>query len=201
MNKYFYIKLGFFGVIGAFALWVLTACLKTDMSEIESIPIQNEKTYTLYYKDFGYHFSYQRAFNNAKTKVPTDLRMILLDSKYSQVDYFFWLEFNDWFKKLKFENGIMAINQKENLDCDNFAMLYKSLMSVSAYKSSSELEPAVGVAVVKQENKFGGIPSGGLHMVNIVFTSKDFYIFEPQTGEYIELQNYPNQEHIQYIIL
>ena len=102
---------------------------------------------------------------------------------------------------MKFENGIMAMNQNETLDCDNFAMLYKSLFSVSSYKSKLETEPAVGVVVVRQVNSFGGVPSGGLHMVNIVFASKDFYIFEPQTGKYIELQNYPNQKYIQYIIL
>jgi len=38
-------------------------------------------------------------------------------------------------------------------------------------------------------------------MLNLVFTTRDWYIFEPQTGEYIELQNYPNQEHIKFIIL
>jgi len=38
-------------------------------------------------------------------------------------------------------------------------------------------------------------------MVNIIFASKSFYIFEPQTGELIELHKYPNQKHIQYIIL
>ena len=32
-----------------------------------------------------------------------------------------------------------------------------------------------------------------------VFTNKDWYIFEPQTGQFIELHKYPNQEFIQYI--
>jgi len=201
MNKYFYIKLCFFTVIVAFLLWVLTACLDTDMEELKTIPIQTENTKTMYYRDLGYHFQYQKGFNSVPTEVPNDIRMILLDTKYKKIDYYFWLKFNNWFRKLKFENGIMAINQNETLDCDNFAMLYKSLMSVSAYKGKTKIEPAVGVVVVKQVNPFGGVPSGGLHMLNIVFASNDFYIFEPQTGEYIELQNYPNQKHIQYIIL
>ena len=37
-------------------------------------------------------------------------------------------------------------------------------------------------------------------MVNLVFTGK-WLIFEPQTGKYIELENYPNQEYVQYMIL
>lgn len=194
--------MAFVSIICALCLWILTACLTTtDMDELESIPLQNDSTQTMYPKDFGYHFQYQRAHNSVPTEVPSDIRMILLDTKYKKVDYFFWLKFNNWFNKLKFENGIMAMNQNETLDCDNFAMLYKSLFSVSSYKSKLETEPAVGVVVVRQVNPFGGVPSGGLHMVNIVFASKGFYIFEPQTGKYIELQNYPNQKHIQYIIL
>ena len=55
--------------------------------------------------------------------------------------------------------------------------------------------------LVEQKNSFGGIPSGGLHMVNLVFTSKAWYIYEPQTGEYIELENYPNQEYIKLLII
>jgi hypothetical protein len=189
-------------MICALCLWSLTACLTTtDMDELESIPLQKTETKTMYHKDLGYHFKYQRSHNSVPTQVPSDIRMILLDSKYKTVDYFFWLKFNKWFKKLKFENGIMAMNQNETLDCDNFAMLYKSLFSVSSYKSKSKTEPAVGIAVVKQIEAFGGIPIGGLHMVNIIFASKGFYILEPQTGEFIELHKYPNQKHIQYIIL
>ena len=49
-------------------------------------------------------------------------------------------------------------NNHQALDCDNFAMLYKSLMGVSAYKSGDKLEMGVAVVVVRQVNEFGGIP-------------------------------------------
>ena len=80
-------------------------------------------------------------------------------------------------------------------------MLYKSLFGVASYSNKFDIEFAVGVVVVKQVNEFGGIPTGYLHMLNIVFTNRDWYIFEPQTGVYIELHKYVNQEHIQYIII
>jgi len=55
--------------------------------------------------------------------------------------------------------------------------------------------------VVVQMHEFGGIPKGGAHMLNLVFTNKDWYVFEPQTGKFIELHKYPNQKYIKYIIL
>ncbi len=80
-------------------------------------------------------------------------------------------------------------------------MLYKSLMGISAYKSADNEEPSVAVVVVSQINEYGGIPaSKGLHMVNLVMTNNGWFIFEPQSGKYILLEKYPNQEYIKYII-
>ena len=60
---------------------------------------------------------------------------------------------------------------------------------------------AVGIVVVRQVNEFAGIPgTGGLHAVNLVMTTRGWYIFEPQTNEFMLLEDYPNQEYIQYII-
>lgn len=193
-----------FGVF-LFIIWSLIACRQGSFQELYSIPKipqSQEQKYSVYYKnDFGLRFNHQIGHNSVKIKVPTTISILLLDAKYREVDYFFFRKFNNWFKKIKFENGIMAIDQEENLDCDNFAMLYKSFMSVANYKSKVEQEPAVGLVIVEQKNAFGGIPKGGLHMLNIVFTNKAWYIFEPQTGQYIELENYPNQEYIQTIII
>ena len=95
----------------------------------------------------------------------------------------------------------MAIDQKENLDCDNFALFYKSLFSISRYKAGKAKEPAVALVIVEQKFPFGGIPSGDLHMLNLIFTNNGWYIFEPQTGESIILEDYVNQEFIKFIII
>ncbi len=182
---------------------LLNSCLKRDFEELASIPtVGDEQIYSILdRKTLGYHFNYQKGPNSIPIKVPKTVNMLLLDNKYQTVDYYYFLKFNKWFKSLKFHNGIMAINQNETLDCDNFAMLYKALFSVSAYASGNSQEFAVASVVVHQINEFGGIPKGGLHMVNLIFTRGAWYIFEPQTGEYIEIQKYPNQEYIITIII
>ena len=80
-------------------------------------------------------------------------------------------------------------------------MLYKSLMGVSAYKSGDKLEMGVAVVVVRQVNEFGGIPKQWTSHGEFSFYTSKWLIFEPQTGEYIELEKYPNQEFVQYMIL
>lgn len=183
-------------------IWALVACNEQNFKELASMPHLESSEQKVKRNDIGLYFAQQKTFNWVDTKVPTDIKITLFDANYKAVDYYFFLKFNKWFKKLKFENGIMPIDQKENLDCDNFAMLYKSLMGVSGYKSSSESEPSVAVVVVRQANEYGGIPaSNGLHMVNLVMTNNGWFILEPQTGKFILLENYPNQEFIEYLIL
>lgn len=186
----------------AIIVWVLVACNKQNFKELASIPYLESSEQQVKRNDIGLYFAQQKTFNWVDTKVPTDIKVTLFDVNYKAVDYYFFLKFNKWFEKLKFENGIMPIDQKENLDCDNFAMLYKSLMGISGYKSSNKSEPSVAVVVVRQVNEYGGIPaSNGLHMVNLVMTNNGWFIFEPQTGKFILLENYPNQEFIEYLIL
>lgn len=190
-------------ILLALFLMPINSCLDRNFDEVKNIPtINNEQSYYLLDRQkIGFHFNHQKGHNSQIIEVPKDVQILLLDSKYQSVDYFYFKRFNNWFKNLVFENGIMPIGQNEIIDCDNFAMLYKSLFSVGAYASNNLHEFAVASVVVMQVNEFGGIPSGGLHMLNLVFTTRDWYIFEPQTGEYIELQNYPNQAYIKFIIL
>lgn len=186
----------------AVVVWVLVACNKQNFKELASMPYLESSEQQVKRNDIGLYFAQQKTFNWVDTKVPTDIKVTLFDVNYKAVDYYFFLKFNKWFEKLKFENGIMPIDQKENLDCDNFAMLYKSLMGISGYKSSNKSEPSVAVVVVRQVNEYGGIPaSNGLHMVNLVMTNNGWFIFEPQSGKFILLENYPNQEFIKYLIL
>ena len=196
----------FIGLL-AFAIFgMLASCFnKTNFEQINTIPKIEQKDYERYSlfnrNDFGLRFGHQLGHNSIKINIPKNVQILMLDTNYKVLDYHFFLEFNNWFEKVKFQNGIMAINQKENLDCDNFALLYKSLLSISYYKSNARHEPAVATVLVEQKHPFGGIPAGSLHMLNLVFTSKAWYIFEPQTGKYTELENYPNQEYIKLLII
>ena len=182
------------------------ACNKQNFKELAEIPpmkyaLERDHRKMIDRGDIASHFSMQRGFNWVTIKVPKDVQIALFDSRYREVDYYWWLKFNKWFDELKFENGVMPIDQKQNMDCDNFALLYKSLMGVSGYKSGDPDEPAVAVMFVQQRNAWGGIPEGGLHMVNLVFTLEGWFVYEPQTGKRILLENYPNAGYVQYIIL
>jgi len=190
-------------VLAIVMLFLATSCLNRDFDELQTIPLQEDgkSYYVLKRKDIAYHFKYQKGHNSVHINVPKDVNFLLLDSKYEVVDYFYFRQFNSWFKNMVFENGIMPIQQNETIDCDNFAMLYKSMWSVASYANKNIMEFAVGLVVVKQVEPFGGIGAGGLHMLNIVFCNKNWYIFEPQTGKFVELNEYPNQEHIMNIIL
>lgn len=186
----------------AIVAWALVSCNEQNFKELASIPHLESSEQEVKRNDIGLYFAQQKTFNWVDTKVPTDIKVTLFDVNYKAVDYYFFLKFNKWFEKLKFENGIMPIDQKENLDCDNFAMLYKSLMGISGYKSLNKSEPSVAVVVVRQVNEYGGIPaSNGLHMVNLVMTNNGWFIFEPQSGQFTLLEQYPNQEFIEYLML
>ena len=217
MNKLKNLFWSCFALFSVTAGILLTQSCKTtsDLRELKDIPIMSKEDASyrkdksdprnyLNRTDIGNSFTMQKAFNWVPTKVNTDFKVILLDGRYRDVDYYHFLKFNKWFKDLLFDAGIMSgiEAKKMNLDCDNYAMLYKSLMGISAYKSGDTLDVAVAVIVVRQVNEFGGIPgTGGLHMVNLVFTNNGWFVFEPQTGEFILLEKYPNQEYFQYMIL
>lgn len=178
------------------------SCGDNSIKTMQEIPIkQSVNNKNFYQKDFAFHFSYQRGFNYSKLKVDKNIKMLLLDAVYEEVDFHEMKKFNNWFQDFKFQNGVMPIDQKENLDCDNFALLYKSLFSISRYKSDTKKEPAVALVIVEQKRPFAGIPAGLLHMLNLVFTNNGWYIFEPQTGEVILLEDYPNQEFIKFVII
>lgn len=150
----------------------------------------------------GLHFSNNMGYNSVKTQVPSDIEMIMLDNHFRKVDYTWFREFNNWFTKMKMNNGLMAGHRvAENMDCDNYSMLYKSMMSVAAYKSGATSEPAAALVVVNQVHEFGDIPAtGGLHMLVFIITSRGWFMVEPQTGEFVNLQDYPNQADISMMI-
>jgi hypothetical protein len=184
-----------------FGLFV--SCNETNLNEISEIPQESGRAEYISPHKISKYFGNQRSHNWVKTNVPRDIGMVILDSKFKEIDYYFFRKFNSWFQNFVFQNGIMSLGEdKQNLDCDNHALLYKSTMAISSYKSGSSEELAIAVVVVRQVKEFAGIPAtGNFHMLNLAFTNKGWYIFEPQTNEFVKLEDYPNQEYIQYIIL
>lgn len=195
----------FFVTIGVLVLWLLSSCISTDMKDVKDIPpvkytAPEPHKHNLTRSDIGYHFANQRGMNHVRIKVPTNTQILMLDSNFKKVDYYWYRQFNSWFADMIHNNGVMP-SSDQNMDCDNFAMLYKSMASVASYKANMQHEPAVAVMIVEQHARFGGISAtGGLHMVNLIMTNGGWYVFEPQTGSACLLEHYPNQEHVRLII-
>ena len=140
-----------------------------------------------------YHYPGLNDVESKKSlKIPNYLwyKAIFTDGQYVRVKHDYFLKFNEWFKaatKRSFKN------LGDGYDCDNFSHLYRSLMSVAAYKNNSKREVLVGVIYVTQKNSFGGIPAGKYnHALNLVCTEKGWFAFEPQTGKMCKLGDYPN---------
>lgn len=173
-----------------------------NLDEIKKIPmIEYSSHKTIDRSELAYHFGHQRGFNSMPIKTDKNIQILMLDNEFRSLDYFWFRKFNNWFSDMKFQAGIMPLEHAENLDCDNFAMIYKSMASVASYKSGESVEPAVALIIVEQKHEFGGVPVGALHMLNLVFASNGWYVFEPQTGEWCDFDDYPNQESIRVLIL
>lgn len=173
-----------------------------NLNEIKNIPqIEFSNHKPIDRASLAYHFGYQKGFNSSIIKTNKNVQILMLDNKFKTVDYFWFRKFNNWFRSMKFEAGIMPLEQSENLDCDNFAMIYKSMASIASYKSNEKIEPAIALIIVEQKKSFGGVPVGRLHMLNLVFCSNGWYVFEPQSGKWCDFNDYPNQEYIKTIIL
>ena len=123
-------------LIIAFVFLIIPSCIERDLDELNEIPKYKEFNPSSYLQrqDFGSHFSNKKTFNWIDTEVSPEIGIIMLDSVFKPVDYFFFKKFNSWFRNLLFENGLMSLGGSgENLDCDNYALLYKSLMGVASY--------------------------------------------------------------------
>ena len=87
----------------------------------------------------------QPDFNN---KVPS----VTLDRHFVGVKYSYFEKFNKWYGEVT--NGINNKQNTESFDCDNHALLYKSLFSISTLKKDVKREILVGVILVEQSNIF-----------------------------------------------
>ena len=124
----------------------------------------------------------QPDFNN---KVPS----VTLDKHFVGVKYSYFEKFNKWYAEVT--NGIQNKHNNESFDCDNHALLYKSLFSISTLKKDVKREILVGVILVEQSENFLGIPATNRHALNVVFTDKGWVVYEPQTNMLCMLEEYP----------
>ena len=139
-----------------------------------------------------YHFPAKTSFDIQREVQPdfqNKIPSVTLDSHYIGVKYSYFEKFNKWYAENT--KGINNPKNNESFDCDNHAMLYKSLFSIGTLKNDVKREIMVGVVLVEQTEKFLGIPPARRHALNIVFTDKGWVIYEPQTNMLCMLTEYP----------
>ena len=139
-----------------------------------------------------YHFPSKTSFDIQREVQPdfqNKIPSVTLDSHYIGVKYDYFLEFNKWYTKQT--KGVSNDKNNESFDCDNHAMLYKSLFSIGTLKNDFKREIMVGVILVEQTEKYLGIPPTRRHALNIIFTDKGWIVYEPQTNLMCNLKEYP----------
>ena len=112
--------LAFFTLAVGCVFLIMSCKTKTDFKELVNIPtMQDENIENSFqpknYIDrhtIGQHFSMQKSANQVPTKVPTDFKVIMLDTRYRQVDYFHFLAFNNWFKNLCLKQDSTGIGKQ-----------------------------------------------------------------------------------------
>lgn len=122
---------------------------------------------------------------------PLDARYFILDKENMLI------AFDKFYRENK--HWQYAISAR---DCDDFAFAFKNWIQFEMADDYLELEATSSVAVVfvRQRHAWGGVPAGNAHALIMVVTNEGGIMYEPQTGEWCMLEDYPNREHIYYIL-
>jgi len=146
-----------------------------------------------------YHFPATNSFDirtSLKIKFLEGKKILFFDFHYIRIKQSYLKEYTSWFAKMK--RSLVGNWTPTSFDCDNFSLLYKSMLSTAIYKHNKSREILVGIIMVKQKVPALGLPAGDWHSLNIVGTDEGWIVVEPQTGEFINLKEYPN-EIVKYI--
>ena len=89
----------------------------------------------------------------------------------------------------------------ESWDCDNFSMFLSSMITINLWRAGyTKVRCAVGWMVVNASKGWAGLPPSR-HALMFAITSKGPIVIEPQNGQYIELDRYPNKLFIDKVFL
>jgi len=115
--------------------------------------------------------------NWAKENGFADVQMqAVADAKYAQLEASSAIETILWLKRFQLDIGYNY--KSEFRDCDNFARLARTMPDLYA-NAAPEAQAAVFGVYAKMGESFAGV-SDGYHALNIVWTDKGVFIFEPQ---------------------
>jgi hypothetical protein len=93
--------------------------------------------------------------------------------------------------------------KQQNWDCDNFSMFLSSMVTIQLWRAGyTDVRCAIGWMIVNSKWKWAGTGNArGRHALMFALTSKGLIVIEPQNGQYIELNRYPNKQFIEMVFL
>lgn len=111
-----------------------------------------------------------------------------------------------WLKELT--NAYVALIRQSNLegkadtwDCENYSELLSGLSTVRIWEAGYyDTRGAIGWFRVDAQKAWAGIPPE-MHALMFAFTENGLFIMEPQNGQSILLEDYPNKQYIQEVFL
>lgn len=175
----------------------LVGCSPKEKVEVEVIPpfqagLINNKVVIVDNKEIGMGIV-QKIF---EYQIEGGVQWRFDDKRYIVVDYDWMVDILNWWDTIKFNFNVSY--RSESFDCDNFA---KFLNSVAGFTNQYDAEIMGGTIIVNQVYKFGGVPSGGSHMLNFFVTNKGTFIVEPQgkISTVVEVSKYPNVKYIREV--
>lgn len=167
------------GALGVGSMSLFNGCSKPGLTTYHDIPVP-EHTGRRVAAEEIYHRMPKVGYDN------TDL----LDKVYAELTMDYIDRYIQFFKDFVFYNTNMdasvwrELNGKndDGNDCDNFGILFKAMAATAAWQNQRGIDIALGYMSVRQQHSFGGVGSGGNHLLNFAFVEGDIIVIEPQTG-------------------
>jgi hypothetical protein len=113
---------------------------------------------------------------------------------------------HDWLEELldfydAFLDRTKVEAKAETWDCENYSSLLSALTTVRIWKAGYyDTRGAMGWMRVDAKNEWAGLPPM-MHALMFGVTEKGLFIIEPQNGQYVKLEDYPNKQFIQEVFL
>jgi hypothetical protein len=131
-----------------------------------------------------------------RTKFNVIDMVMLADRNYAIPKHRSMLAFIEWVNTLYFNSPELRY-VPESYDCENYTRTFAVLADLGGV--SVKGQHSIFRIYVEQKVAWGGVPSGGYHALVLFKSDRGWFVLEPQTGDVITLDRYPNKQYI-YLI-
>jgi len=121
-------------------------------------------------------------------------RMVLADRVYQAPEHESMIELIQWMRYFYWSTPSMRY-RPEAYDCDNYARTFV-VFSDLAGMAKFDGQIAIVRIYTSQKYSWGGVPSGGQHALVAFRSDRGWFVYEPQTGQVVSADQYPNREEV-----